>query len=115
MIKDIKVGLKMMVYGLQFKTMIVLLAIFWILGIFFEFVSNDMGNIGGIYLVLCGSYFYQMVITSTVSTYVCSSAYKSKLQTVIPVVFSTLVSLFNYTILSYPSLIIDEKAIKQSE
>ena len=88
MIRDIKLGFKMLKYGLQFKTMVAMIAVFGVAGILFEVSNSDMGNLGGIYLALVCSYFYQMVITSSVSSFVTASPMKAKIQTIIPTLFS---------------------------
>lgn len=96
-IKDIKLGLKMMKYGLQYKTMKNMFIIFIVLGTIFEFLGNYMGNLGGLYLILVGTYMYQMIITSTISTYISSSPKALKIQSLIPGVITCATMLLGYT------------------
>lgn len=96
--KDIKTSLKLLTYGLQFKTMVFMFVVFFSLGIMFEFISDTMGNLSGVYLVLNGSYMFQLIMTSTVSNYICSSQIKRKLQTSMPSLLSVILTLICYTI-----------------
>lgn len=94
--KDLKLGIKVMKYGLQFKTMVIMFVMFFVLGTAME-ISNGIGNMGGIYLVILGTYIYQMIITSSVSTYVSASPKALKLQAVIPSVLSLIMMIIGYT------------------
>ncbi len=93
---DIKLGFKMMKYGLQFKTMVIMFIIFFVCGTLFELTGMN-GNLGGIYLIILGTYVYQMIITSTISTYVSSSPKALKIQSVIPGFFTCATMLIGYT------------------
>lgn len=97
--KDIKLGLKLITYGLQFKTMATMFAVFAGFGIILElFASETMGNMGGIYLVITGTYIFQSVITSSIATSIAASAAKRNLQTKLPVLFSSTLMLVFYTL-----------------
>lgn len=97
--KDLKLGLKILTYGLQYKTMFTLFAVFVGFGIIFEvFASESMGNMGGIYLILTGSYIFQAVITSSIATSIAASSAKRKLQVKLPVLFSSVLVLLFYTL-----------------
>lgn len=97
MINDIKLGFKVMKYGFQYKTILWLGLVFFGLGVVFELFIND-SVLGGLYLMLCSSYAFQLVITPTVSKMVCSSFAKKKLQTSIPCIFTAIMGIIAYTL-----------------
>ncbi len=94
MIKDLKLAFRLLKYGLQGKSMLMLFGIFMVLGIMMEcMATNVMDNMGAIYMVLCPTYITQMIITGTISLYIGSSPYKKRLQTSIPTEVAYLLSL----------------------
>ncbi len=94
MIKDLKLAFRLLKYGLQGKSMLMLFGIFMALGIMMEcMATNVMDNMGAIYMVLCPTYITQMIITGTISLYIGSSPYKKRLQTSIPTEVAYLLSL----------------------
>ena len=94
MIKDLKLAFRLLKYGLQGKSMLMLFGIFMVLGITMEcMATNVMDNMGAIYMVLCPTYITQMIITGTISLYIGSSPYKKRLQTSIPTEVAYLLSL----------------------
>ncbi|MCQ2522945.1 MAG: hypothetical protein MJ123_01285 [Lachnospiraceae bacterium] len=97
--KDLKKGIKLMAYGLQFKTMIGMFAFFLVFGVLMEiFLNDEMGNMGGFYFVICGSFIYQLIITSSVASYISSSPLKKKIQTTLPSVLSFLTVAIFFTV-----------------
>lgn len=93
--KELKLGFKMMKYGLQYKTMVIMFIAFFALGTLFELTSVN-GNLGGLYLVILGTYMHQMIITSTVSMYVSSSPKALRLQSFIPGVYSSITMVIGF-------------------
>ena len=101
MIKDLKLAFRLLKYGLQGKSMLMLFGIFMALGIMMESVATGvMDNMGGIYMVLCPTYITQMIITGTISLYIGSSPYKRRLQTSIPTEVAYLLSLLCFGLFS---------------
>ncbi len=93
--------IKLLKYGLQLRTMVILAVIFFALGIVYELIDfNGTGIIpfSGLYLAISGMYIYQVVITASVSSLVQTSFVKRKLQTSVPVLFTTFCLLITYTI-----------------
>ncbi|MBO4416223.1 MAG: hypothetical protein J5824_09640 [Lachnospiraceae bacterium] len=98
--KDIIKYFKLLKYGLQIKTMVILSIVFFALGIVYECVDLNGGGIipfSGLYMALSGMYIYQVVITTTVSSLVQVSSMKKKLQCGAPVFFTTCCLLITYT------------------
>lgn len=99
--KTIKKYIKLLGYGLQIKTMLILSIVFIALGIVYEMIDlNGTGLIpfSGLYLALAGMYIYQVVITASISTLVQVSSVKKKLQCAVPVIFTTCSLLVTFTV-----------------
>ena len=97
--KDIKVYLKIIRYGLQFKLMCILGAIFLGLGILFELSSFGNNSLGCIYLAIAGLYVFQLIFTPTIAKFVQTSPYKRKVQTCGSAFVSTIFCLLTFTVL----------------
>ena len=82
MINDIKLGFKLMKYGLQFKTT-VFAAVLFILGGITAGIGNDEFSLSGFAFVMAAIMAYQLVQSVTCSTMVQSSPQKKKLQTTV--------------------------------
>ena len=99
--KNIKKYIKLLKYGLQTRTMVILSVFFIGLGILYEFMDvapNSIIPFSGMYLGIAGMYIYQVVITSSVSALVQVSPLKKKLQCGLPVLFTTFTLLITYTL-----------------
>jgi len=83
MINDLKLGFKVIPYGLNFKGSIVSYILFFILGLVMEITSPDMG-LGVLYVAIGSLLVVQLINSITCSTMVQTSPYKKRLQTVIP-------------------------------
>ncbi|MCR5144979.1 MAG: hypothetical protein K6B67_06700 [Lachnospiraceae bacterium] len=99
MLKDLKLGFKLLRYGYKIKMNIVIVAIFLAIAIIVEYTSQGENVIGGFYLMLIGMFVYQMVISTDISAFVASSPMQRKLQVNIPVITSTAAYLLLYTVL----------------
>lgn len=99
MINDIKMGFKIAKYGINTKTVLIMGAIFMALGIVMELTeyASDMG-IGGLYIVLCGLYPYQMIITPSVAALVGTSPYRKKLHAEVPIFVTAVTMIFCFTL-----------------
>lgn len=94
--------IKLLRYGLQFRTMMIMTVIFIGMGILFEataiFSSLFGMSLSGLYMGLIGAYMYQLVATVAVAKVVNASPMKKELLTTAPVLMATIVSLITYTI-----------------
>ncbi|MBO4416444.1 MAG: hypothetical protein J5824_10765, partial [Lachnospiraceae bacterium] len=92
---------KLLKFGLQARTMIILSLFFLALGIFYEMIdfnSNGLIPFSGLYLGISGMYIYQVVITSSVSALVQVSPFKKKLQCGVPAAFTAVCICITFTI-----------------
>lgn len=96
MINDIKMGFKVLKYGLNFKTNIVFAIMFMILGVLLD--MNDSTFIAAFYIPLVGIYFGQIAHSIVQSTMVQTSSNKKKMQTKIPVVIMGSIMLLYNTV-----------------
>ncbi len=99
--KNLSKYIKMLRYGLQIKTMVILSLVFFALGILYELVnfnSNGLIPFSGLYLGIAGTYIYSVAITPTVSALVQTSYMNRKLQTGVPVLFAMVFGLFTFTV-----------------
>lgn len=94
--RDFKLGLKMIKYGLQYKAILVMMIVFTALGTVYE-VLGTMGAMSGVYFVIAGAMISQMIISSTVSSYVAASPEAQKLRGIIPCVITCIVLFIEYT------------------
>lgn len=99
MLKDIILGFKLVKYGYKLKENIFMLAIFFPIGIFVEIQYKGTNIIGGLYVMLIGMWSFQVIMSVDVSEYIQSSAMKRKLQLTIPVITSTVLYLFIFTVI----------------
>lgn len=103
MFADIKLGVKIMKFGLNFKSTMIMLALFLGVGIIFTVIDPISGDegvvaIGGMYMMMTGVYLGQMIMTSTISRYIQSSPCKRKLQTRIPSIIASVFMVFVYSL-----------------
>ena len=104
MFKDIKVGIKMLKYGLNAKTQFGIGAAFLLLGIGITFANNSsyedfaLRSLGGCYLMIAFAYPAQILIVTTVSKMLQASPYKKKLQVTIPALLFFVGNVIAYSI-----------------
>lgn len=72
MLKDIKLGFKLLKYGYKLKLNVILLALFAIIGIASDIMSKGTSIIGGVYfsLMMPRSLYLRQRLTHTISAYV---------------------------------------------
>lgn len=99
MFDKIKKGLMLAGYGLGFKSKLLFAVGFMLGGFALEFFDKAGNILGGFYIVLAAMFVLQLVISLNLSTMVQTSPYKRKLETVIPILTSTPLLLFNYTVM----------------
>lgn len=80
MINDIKIGFKLMKYGLQFKTIVFAAVLLCAGGILVE-LEDPVSALSGFVIVMVAMLVYQLIQSVSCSTMVQSSSKKKKLQT----------------------------------
>lgn len=105
--KDFLLAVKLMKYGLSFKLELVIGLICLIAGIFTDIKSKGSTFVGGFYISLSFMFLFQLLLSMDVSTLVQSSAYKRKIQTVLPYLFviPEILLTFTLTIILHIALI----------
>lgn len=91
MIKDLKLGLKLIKYGAQFKLNIISAAFLFVLAIIFELMSHGTTFIGAFYFLLVGVFPMQLIFSTDVSTMVQTSRMKRKIQITLPILFNSII------------------------
>ncbi len=97
--KDIKVYIKMIKYGTQFKLMCILTLFFFIIGILFEVLDSSSSTMGAVYLSLSGLYIFQLLFTTSIAKVIQTSPYKKKIQVNGTTILSLIMCLFTFSIL----------------
>ena len=90
---------KLCKYSYQIKTNIIFLILFMSIGILNEVASQGTSYLGGFYIVMCGIYIFQFVMSLCMSDMIMSSWLGRRVQLDIPVKLNSIVSLILYTIL----------------
>ena len=111
MLKDIKLGFKLLKYGYKLKLNIFMLAFFSIFGIVSDIMSKGTSIIGGIYIMMCGMFTFQLIMSMDVSELIQSTSLKKKLQTYIPVMSSTVINLVVFTFLVIERVILIQNSV----
>ena len=111
MLKDIKLGFKLLKYGYKLKLNIFMLAFFSIFGIVSDIMSKGTSIIGGIYIMMCGMFTFQLIMSMDVSEFIQSTSLKKKLQIYIPVLSSTVINLVVFTFLVIERVILIQNSV----
>ena len=111
MLKDIKLGFKLLRYGYKLKLNIFMLAFFAIFGIASDIMSKGTSIIGGIYIMMCGMFTFQLIMSMDVSELIQSTSLKKKLQIYIPVLSSTVINLIVFTFLVIERVILIQNSV----
>lgn len=111
MLKDIKLGFKLLRYGYKLKLNIFMLAFFAIFGIVSDIMSKGTSIIGGIYIMMCGMFTFQRIMSMDVSELIQSTSLKKKLQIYIPVMSSTVINLVVFTFLVVERVILIQNSV----
>lgn len=98
MLKDIKLGFKLLKYGYKLKLNVIMLVFFAIFGIASEIFSKGTSIIGGVYFMMSGMFTFQLIMSMDISELIQSTSLKKKLQIYIPVLASTVINLILFTI-----------------
>lgn len=89
MLKDIKLGFKLLRYGYKLKLNVIMFVFFAVIGIASDIMSKGTSIIGGVYFMMCGMFTFQLIMSMDVSELIQSTSLKKKLQIYIPVMSST--------------------------
>ncbi|MBQ6844177.1 MAG: hypothetical protein IJO60_06040 [Agathobacter sp.] len=113
MIKDIKLGLSLMKYGLNYRLSI--FGVLFSLGATILFgLLLPIAYIGGMLLSMIPMLIAQLIFSLTVSTMVQASAYKKRLQTTVPTVFAAICILVANTIVVVSQWLHYQKAVNNT-
>lgn len=116
MLKEIKLGFKLLKYGYKVKMNVVTLILFLAIGVFSEVMAKGTSLVGGVYFMIGGMFAYQMVMSMDVSQMIQSTAMKKKLQIYIPAMVSFIIYIVIFTFLVIEKVIlIQNHAAKPSE
>ena len=99
MLKDIKLGFKLLRYGYKLKLNVIMLVFLAVIGIASDIMSKGTTIIGGIYFMMSGMFTFQLIMSMDVSELIQSTSLKKKLQIYIPVMSSTVINLVIFTFL----------------
>ena len=111
MLKDIKLGFKLLRYGYKLKLNVIMLVFFAIIGIASDIISKGTSIIGGIYFMMCGMFTFQLIMSMDVSELIQSTSLKKKLQIYIPVMSSTVINLVVFTFLVIERVILIQNSV----
>ena len=111
MLKDIKLGFKLLKYGYKLKLNVILLALFAIIGIASDIMSKGTSIIGGVYFMMSGMFTFQLIMSMDVSELIQSTSLKKKLQIHIPVLSSTVINLVVFTFLVVERVILIQNSV----
>lgn len=111
MLKDIKLGFKLLKYGYKLKLNIIMLVFFAITGIASDIISKGTTIIGGVYFMMSGMFTFQLIMSMDVSELIQSTSLKKKLQIYIPVLSSTVINLVVFTFLVIERVILIQNSV----
>lgn len=106
MLKDIKLGFKLLKYSYKLKMNAGMLILFLAIGVASEVMTKGTSIIGGVYFMLCGMFAYQMVMSMDVSQMIQSTSMKKKLQIYIPAMVSFIIYMVVYTFIVVERIIL---------
>ena len=108
MLKDIKLGFKLLRYGYKLKLNVIMFVFFAVIGIASDIMSKGTSIIGGVYFMMCGMFTFQLIMSMDVSELIQSTSLKKKLQIYIPVMSSTVINLVVFTFLQASAVFITD-------
>ena len=69
MLKDIKLGFKLLRYGYKLKLNVIMLVFFAVFGIASDIMSKGTTIIGGVYFMMSGMFTFQLIMSMDVRAY----------------------------------------------
>lgn len=115
MLKDIKLGFKLLKYSYKLKLNTGMLIMFLIIGAIVEVMTKGTSIIGGVYFMLCGMFAYQLVMSMDVSQMIQSTAMKKKIQIYIPSMVSFIIYMVIYTFLVVERVILIQNHVADTK
>ena len=111
MLKDIKLGFKLLRYGYKLKLNVIMLVFLAVIGIASDIMSKGTTIIGGIYFMMSGMFTFQLIMSMDVSELIQSTSLKKKLPIYIPVMSSTVINLVVFTFLVIERVILIQNSV----
>ena len=111
MLKDIKLGFKLLRYGYKLKLNVIMHVFFAVFGIASDIMSKGTTIVGGIYFMMSGMFTFQLIMSMDVSELIQSTSLKKKLQIYIPVMSSTVINLVVFTFLVIERVILIQNSV----
>ena len=111
MLKDIKLGFKLLRYGYKLKLNVIMFVFFAVIGIASDIMSKGTSIIGGVYFMMCGMFTFQLIMSMDVSELIQSTSLKKKLQIYIPVMSRTVINLVVFTFLVIERVILIQNSV----
>ena len=74
MLKDIKLGFKLLRYGYKLKLNVIMFVFFAVIGIASDIMSKGTSIIGGVYFMMCGMFTFQLIMSMDVSELIQSTS-----------------------------------------
>ena len=68
MLKDIKLGFKLLRYGYKLKLNVIMLVFLTVIGIASDIMSKGTTIIGGIYFMMSGMFTFQLIMSKSTSS-----------------------------------------------
>lgn len=97
--KDMINFLKLCKYSFKFKTNVIFLGVFFVIGLINEIVTKGTQYLGGFYIVICSIYMFQFIMSLSMSDMIQSSGIGRRIQLDMPVKLNVFMSVVLYTML----------------
>ena len=97
--KDMINFLKLCKYSFKFKTNVIFLGVFFVIGLINEIVTKGTQYLGGFYIVICSIYMFQFIMSLSMSDMIQSSGIGRRIQLDMPVKLNVFMSVVLYTLL----------------
>ena len=97
--KDMINFLKLCKYSFKFKTNVIFLGVFFMIGLINEIVTKGTQYLGGFYIVICSIYMFQFIMSLSMSDMIQSSGIGRRIQLDMPVKLNVFMSVVLYTLL----------------
>ena len=92
--------LKLCKFSFKFKTNMIFLIVFFVIGVINELVTGGTQYLGGFYIVLCSIYMFQFVMSLSMSDMIQASPIGRRIQLDMPVKLNAFLAIVLYTFLA---------------
>ena len=99
MLKEIRLGFKLLRYGYRLKFNVACMLVIFLIGLISEIVTKGTSFIGGAYFMICSMFAFQFVCSVCLSEYIQSTGVKKKLSVDVPVILHAVLSLVTLVII----------------